>query len=231
MKDIYVDGRYSKMHPTRHVEDSAWKASQVIAMLKKHNVKPAAVCEVGCGAGEILRQLHDRLDDRITYAGYEICPQAIEMCAARQTDRISFTLGDFLTSDGGANYDVLLALDVVEHVENYLEFIKGLKDRAEYKLFTIPLELNVLSILRKLPLKRRLAFGHIHHFSKETALSSLTENNYEIIDCEYLETAFISEPPSLKRFLMKILLRVPCFVNKDWGVRLMGGHGLIILAK
>src|SRR5213075_586346 len=54
---IYQSGEYLDKNPTYHVEDSAWKARQIFQMIEKNRVKPASVCEVGCGAGEILKQL------------------------------------------------------------------------------------------------------------------------------------------------------------------------------
>jgi ubiquinone/menaquinone biosynthesis C-methylase UbiE len=54
---IYTNGDYIKKNPTWHVENSAWKAEQILTMLSKHNLTPQTICEVGCGAGEILAQL------------------------------------------------------------------------------------------------------------------------------------------------------------------------------
>ena len=46
--------------------------------------RPRSICEVGCGAGEILRILHDRLEpDRSV--GFEIAPAAHELCLGRTT--------------------------------------------------------------------------------------------------------------------------------------------------
>ena len=57
--DRYTTGSYLESNPDWHVEDSAWKAEQVQAMLDRHSIAPRTVCEVGCGAGEVLRQLRD----------------------------------------------------------------------------------------------------------------------------------------------------------------------------
>ena len=52
---IYIDGSYANEHPQYHVEDSPWKAQQVLNILNKNRLIVQSVCEVGCGAGEILR--------------------------------------------------------------------------------------------------------------------------------------------------------------------------------
>ena len=54
-KGIYTNGYYLEKNPTWHVEDSSWKAKNIIKMMKRNNIVPKTICEVGCGAGEILR--------------------------------------------------------------------------------------------------------------------------------------------------------------------------------
>jgi SAM-dependent methyltransferase len=229
-RDFYTDGHYRKLNPTWGLEDSAWKATQVLSLIEKHRISARTVCEVGCGGGGILCYLHQNMPKDVNFTGYEISPQAIELCKQKAGERLKYILGDILT-EANAFYDLLLVLDVVEHVEDYFDFLRKLKKRGEFKIFTIPLELSALSILRRLPIERRRAFGHIHHFSKETAIQSLCDCGYEIVDYRYIETAFVSEPSSLKTFINKCALRTACKINLDWGVRIMGGHALLILAK
>lgn len=54
---IYTDGTYFEKNPTWHIEDSAWKANQIQKILSQNKIKPKSICEIGCGAGEILKQL------------------------------------------------------------------------------------------------------------------------------------------------------------------------------
>ena len=58
---MYQSGEYVEKNPTYHVEDSSWKAEQIVRMMKQNQLQPRTVCEVGCGAGEILRQLQTQL--------------------------------------------------------------------------------------------------------------------------------------------------------------------------
>ncbi len=44
---IYEDGAYLKRNHNWHIEDSAWKAQQVVGLLKSE--QPKTVAEVGCG--------------------------------------------------------------------------------------------------------------------------------------------------------------------------------------
>jgi cyclopropane fatty-acyl-phospholipid synthase-like methyltransferase len=105
-------------------------------MLSHADVKPHTVCEVGCGAGEILRQL---MDPGVRFVGYEISPQVHDLSRPRATDRLTFRLGDSL-SDGGrpnAPFDLVLAMDVVERVEDYFGFLRRLRGLGNHKVFHI----------------------------------------------------------------------------------------------
>jgi hypothetical protein len=77
--DRYTGDQYLGDNPDWHVADSAWKAEQILKALE--GARPATICEVGCGAGEILRQLDDRLRPQ-RLVGYEVAPAAIELAEA-----------------------------------------------------------------------------------------------------------------------------------------------------
>ena len=53
---MYNDGEYLKNNPMWHIEDSEWKAEQISKIISRTNLQLKKVCEVGCGAGEILNQ-------------------------------------------------------------------------------------------------------------------------------------------------------------------------------
>src|SRR5262245_60424428 len=166
-QQLYLGGAYLEHNPTYHVEDSPWKAAQVLRMLAKHAIRPGSVCEVGCGAGEVLRQLQQHLLGDTVSHGYDISSQALSLCKTRDNDRLCFFREDFLAKDTEC-YDLLLCLDVLEHVEDYMGFLRRLLARAVNKLFHIPLDLSVQGVLRGTPiLGSREAAGHLHYFMKE----------------------------------------------------------------
>jgi len=43
---MYTQGDYLKKNPTWHIEDSAWKAKNVIRIMKRNNISPKTICEV-----------------------------------------------------------------------------------------------------------------------------------------------------------------------------------------
>ena len=85
------NSRYLHANPTWHVEDSPWKATQILKMIERNKLQPKTVVEVGCGAGEILNQLHQRMADKaIEFSGYEIAPDGFKLCLERKKDRLNY---------------------------------------------------------------------------------------------------------------------------------------------
>ena len=117
---IYLDGEYLAKNPGWHIEESPWKAKQILRMLKKNHIVPRTVCDVGCGAGEVLKQLQESLDGECLFRGYEISPQAFEMCRSKANERLEFKMAD-LCREENVSFDLLLVLDVIEHIERCMD--------------------------------------------------------------------------------------------------------------
>lgn len=226
-EDIYTSGDYAAKNPGWHTEHSAWKASQALRLLQKHNLQPRSVCEVGCGAGEILVQMSQKLDAK--FHGFEISPQAFALTNGRSNSKIEFTLGDLLTIQPPV-FDLVMAMDVFEHVEDYLGFLRALRPRGKRKLFHIPLDVSCLSVLRPFYLQMaRERVGHLHFFTKESALSSLRHCGYQIIDAAYTAVELDLPFSGVKRgnHLRKVIAQF----NPDLASSLLGGFSLLVLAE
>jgi hypothetical protein len=228
---IYQSGEYLEKNPSWHAADSPWKAAQVLKMIRKQDLHPAAVCEVGCGVGEILSNLHAQMPET-NFCGYEVSPQAFEICSAKSNDRLQFTLGDLLETD--ERFDLLLCIDVFEHVPNYLAFLEKLRGHAGHFIFHIPLDLSMLTILRPSRLmKTREGVGHIHMFTAELALAVLKDTNYKVTDSFF--TAGGLELEKNQRRLRTVLANLPRRVlgkiNPRLAARIFGGYSLLVLAK
>lgn len=228
-QNIYLDGAYLENNPLYHVEDSPWKAQQILKMLQRHSLQPGTVCEVGCGAGEVLRQLQLHLPATTTCSGYEISPQAYALCRQRENDRLEFHCADLLEQDTPP-FDLLLCIDVFEHVEDYVGFLRKLRPRAKHKIFHIPLDMSVRSILKCVPIvQARATVGHLHYFMKETALATLRDTGYEIVDHFYTPVS-LERGTTFKSKLGKLPRTALSRVNQDFAVRLLGGYSLMVLA-
>jgi len=228
-QSLYLDGEYLVKNPGWHLEESPWKARQIVRILNRNHLLPKTICDVGCGAGEVLRQLQQVLGDDCVFWGYDISPQAHELAKTRANERLQFRLADFLEE---RNYfDLILALDVIEHLEDYFSFLRGLKQRGRHKLFHIPLDLSVQTVLRKNGLlKRRDLYVHIHYFSKETALRTLTDVGYEIVDYFYTPRS-IELGSGRAQKILKLPRKLGFVLHPDWTSRILGGFSLLVLAE
>jgi SAM-dependent methyltransferase len=182
----YTDGAYLEHAPDWHTGDSEWKAGKVLEMIERHGLQPATVCDVGCGAGEVLARLRSRMSPATRLSGFDISPQAIHLARAKETTNLKFFNLDF-SRDTSEVFDLVLLLDVFEHVPDYLSFLNQLRARGRHFIFHIPLDLHAQSVLRqsRYMLAMRREFGHLHYFTRETALATLVDSGYAVLDHFY----------------------------------------------
>jgi len=228
---MYKDGTYLEHSPSWHEEDSPWKAKHIADLIRRNNVAPRSICDVGCGAGGILASLADDLGQTVQYIGYDISPQAFEICTKKAKENLRFHLGDFLRVEG-EHFDVVMAIDVFEHVEDYMGFLRRLRSKGTFKVFHIPLDLSLQTVFRISPiLGQRATWGHLHYFTKETALATLKDTGYEIVDCVFTKSAIELPNRKWKEKLLKWPRRVFYRVHQDLAARVLGGFSLLVLAK
>ena len=229
-ENVYITGQYLEKNPTWHIGESPWKVRHILPMLQRHHLVPNTVCEVGCGAGEVLRLLQGSMSDACTFWGYDISPQAIALCQEKANERLHFKVADF-RQEQDVFFDLLLVLDVIEHLEDYFSFLRDIQPKGCYKLFHIPLEVSVQGVLRNnIFMQTRELYGHLHHFTKETALRTLEDVGYEVLDYSYSPEY---EMPTITRQtnLMKLPRKLFYALHQDLAVRILGGFRLLVLAK
>jgi len=228
---IYKDGSYIENNPSWHEEHSAWKASHIVKLLEANSVKANSIAEVGCGAGQILVEIEEKMPDVDAFYGFEISPQAYKICKQKEAQKISFDNFDILSNPPQKKYDIAMAIDVFEHVEDYLDFIRKMKVISNYQVFHIPLELSVSSMLRPKTLANaRAEVGHIQFFTKQTALASLEHAGLKIIDVANTSVALevaTNNGAKLMRYPRKFLN----MISPDLTGRILGGTHALVLCE
>jgi len=227
MNDIYNNGEYARNNPGWHDEDAQWKAEKIFALLNKNHIFPKTVCDIGCGTGGVVLSLSKKMK-RTCFLGVDVSKATIEIAKNKESRLIKFSTQKDLIK----TYDLVLAIDVIEHVEDYLTFLRAIRETGKYKIFHIPLTLSILGSLRKNYYSNDLhKVGHLHIFTKDFVLASLEGCGYKIIDFAY--TAPGIERVSLK-FMSQIgkLLRIIFQrVSPDLAPKIFGGFSLMIVAK
>ncbi len=257
-QNLYTSGAYLEKNPLWHADESPWKVKYMLQILAKNRIGPKTICDVGCGTGEVLRLLQERMDEECTFLGYEISPQAFALCQSRANERLHFKLADIRQEDG-SHFDLILLLDVLEHMEDYFSFLREIQPKSEYKIIHIPLDISVWDVLLGRLIRSRDNYGHIHYFTKEVALQMLKDVGYEVVDYLYTWQALSlvdylytwrahslhvwdenkRNPRKLRRKLVDFtasqILAVPkkilFAIHQDFAVRLLGGRRLLVLAR
>lgn len=231
-QSLYTSGKYLNERPDWHSEDSIWKADNVIKLIKQNSLSAKYITEVGCGVGEILNSLHQNMNEDCVFNGYDISPQAIRKAKNLERSRLSFHNKNLLDIKIEQKQDLLLIIDVIEHIEDIFGFLRKIRLYGKYKIFHIPLDLSVLSVARKKPLiLSRNQVGHIHYFNFDLALSILEETGYEV--CDYFLTNGSIELPrkTFKSWMMKFPRKFMNKLSPQYNAHLFGGSSIMILAK
>lgn len=229
-REAFYGEQYLAKSVDWHLSDSPWKASIVMDIYRKNGLQPNTIIDTGCGAGLVLEELL-RLDNHITAAvGYDISPVAIELAKARKNDRLAFVEGNIPPH---ASADLLVMMDVVEHVEDYYGFLRRLIAHGEYFVFHIPLDLCCRTVLKPFVLSRhRESVGHLHYWTEEMVWWMLDDCGYEVVDYQFTKPVIDTErPDGWKRRIKKNLRNLSYTINPSLSSKLWGGYSLLILAK
>lgn len=141
--------------------------------------EPIRVLDVGCGKGDFLRFLAQRRPDWIL--------EGIDL-NDNSHPSIRFLKGEFLDHDfGGAQYDVVTGLAVIEHIEDPHAAVRKMKSMVRpggmLCLMTVDdgsLVYFLSRVFRKMGLRAahdRFYFSHhLHHFSRNSLARLMTLN-------------------------------------------------------
>ncbi len=229
--DIYNDGQYELNNPSWNEPDAALKASWIVLMLKKHKLKPNSICEVGCGNGQILKTLRFELPEATLY-GVDISQRAIEQANRNKEKECSFENADVLdlNFEFKHRYDLLLTIDLIEHLENYFEYLRKIQKSCTYAIFHIPLDMSMWTLFReKMLLESKDRVGHIHNFTEDFICSVLEDMDFEIMEKQFTLPNY--KPNGAKAKIVFAIRNLLFKLNKRFCSKSVGGLSLLVLAK
>ena len=191
IKSMYDNGDYLENNKGWHEEDSPYKAAYVEKMIAKNGIKFNSCADVGCGAGLVTELLAKR------YAGADFCGFDLSNVAKtfwlnRNAENLNFKHKSL--SEEEAVFDLVVCLDVFEHIEDFYGFLRSIKASGRKFIFNIPLDMSVMKVATNGLRYAREEVGHIHYFSEYTALEALNDCGYKIDD-SFLSVAFLLVPP------------------------------------
>jgi SAM-dependent methyltransferase len=237
VSNTYTSGEYLEATgDSWHAEDSPWKADQIMRILGRNGINPGIITEIGCGAGHILGELSKQpyLKD-CQFEGYDISPQAIELCENVGGKNCRFVCKDLLEDidDNTQRSDVLLVIDVFEHVRDYMGFVEKCRKIADYKIYHIPLDIHVSSVMRNAFIRSRYSIGHLHYFTADSAIATLKDTGHEIVDQFYTSVTFgvFKHHRSIKTAIANVPRWFCSKFSLPFTARFFAGYSLLVLAK
>ena len=224
----YTDGQYLEKNRSWHEEDSPYKAGLVKDIIAENHLQPRKIADIGCGSG-LVAELVAQAFPAAQVDGYDISPDAAKFWPARKAPNLSLKLAEYTGID--ERYDIALCLDVVEHVEDYLGFLKDIRPRSRFVIFNIPLDMCVIKLVTPGLRRARENVGHLHYFNAYTAQESVKHAGYSIVDCHIASPIFHTLPRNGFQWLALLPRMALSLIGKTAAATLVGGHSLVVLAE
>lgn len=235
---MYTNGCYRSLHPTWHLEDSVWKARQLLRIFPREFVgRSIGVADLGCGAGYVLSHFCKSLKEleiaEVKLAdGYDISPDPLRE-GRGLFPKLNFINTDITKLRVSPKYDLALSVDVIEHLENPDAFLASLSGCAEYILFHIPLEENWYVKYRSGKDYALRHAGHLHFYDKNSVLKMLRQAHLDIRKYVFtpgFEVEGLTSRKGIVR-MRKNLSRLLYRLSPELASRTIGGISLAVQCK
>ncbi len=124
-----MDKQYESIYHS--AEDTNWwfKARQdfVYRFLKLHAYAPdTRILDIGCGGGGLLSYLQQRGFSKLS--GIDLSPEAIAFCKSRNLSSVTLDDAQYAQTLAEGSFDVIIASDVLEHLQHASEAMQRWKD-------------------------------------------------------------------------------------------------------
>ncbi len=227
----YMDGSYLEETGNWHSEDAHWKAQHILRGMQALGTSVKTVGDIGCGSGDVLAYLAKNLPDIDAFAGWELAPAAFDLTLRHASPKLSF-FNQSLFEAPGQVYDLILAMDVFEHVEDYIGFLKKLRAHGKAFMFHIPLDASAYSVFFEENILRykREKVGHLHYYTKYTALATLEDSGYSIVNHFFTHSKVETPAKGAKEKVKQAVRKAVFGVNPDLCSRTIGGCSLMVTA-
>jgi len=179
------NGKFKILH-----EIQAIRIKYILETLNKKNLNNTTVLDIGCGGGLVSEGL-SKIGATVT--GIDFIKENIKvarMHAKKNNLKINYFVKDFEKEKITSKYDVIIILEVLEHLKNWEEFIKKIKLNLNKNgtLIISTINRNLVSkfltldigenLLKLIPLNTHTFYKFIKPEELEQVLSS---NNFENI--------------------------------------------------
>lgn len=181
-------------------EMADFRKKQFGEFVKKYSLKGKKIVEIGCGKGEYISIMQET---GVKAYGLEYLAESVKQC----NDKGLAVSKGFIESGGDrlkdTPFDAFFILNFLEHLPKINLTLAGicnnLSDGA-VGLVEVP---NFDMILRK-KLFSEFIGDHLFYFTKQTLISTLQQNGFEVIECSEVWHDYISSAVVRKREMLDI---------------------------
>ncbi len=229
-EDRYTSGDYWAKNESDHELDVEFKVSNALKLLARNDFSPESILDVGCGSGKHAYLLS--IQYGVPTVGLDISEHALAY-ARRTYCRSNLEFLRIPVAEYPDKAHLGIMFDVFEHVDDYWGFLRAARPRADYWLFNIPLDMTTLSITTASYMKARAQVGHLHYFSELSAIATLEDCGYGIVDRRFANHVLhgLKTAPSFKRVIAALPRLGLMALGESFAVRLLGGASLMVLCK
>ncbi|MEA1929907.1 MAG: class I SAM-dependent methyltransferase [Patescibacteria group bacterium] len=225
---------YIDKNPDLNDSDIKDKIDAIDRVLSPTRMKFGAILDLACGSGKILLSLSSRcLSKRNT--GVDISEKIINI--ARENDfenKVNWVVSDIFNLEPD-NYELILAIDILEHVEDDLKLLNHAKTLGGFMVVKVPIEDNLVNKLVKL-LSFRLVdehrytedrYGHIHHYSEGGVMDLIDKSDWGLVSKVYLP---LPKRSKLSWEILRIILFPIWYMSEPLYLKVNGGFLILALA-
>jgi ubiquinone/menaquinone biosynthesis C-methylase UbiE len=196
MNDIYSSGEYIELNPTLHNEDSFFKYSNIQNILKKSNILKDnisyKILDIGGGNGQVGKYFCEYLFLNHIEFEFHALDLSEEMLNIQKSNNqyLSKVYSGELEALA-EHYDIVLMIDVIEHIVDYNVFLSELNRKSSFIIFNIPIEKNVFDRMRNIYLKcgyykeQFRTLGHVNFYTYSSSIK-LLRAYFELIELDFV---------------------------------------------
>lgn len=232
MENRYTDGTYFSQNPSWHEEDAPWKLAHILRALQEaHLAGFSNVLDAGCGSGGIIKHWASKVP-HIRFTGWDISPQAHALALRNAPSNVRFIQSP---NPPQGFFDLALAVDVIEHLEEPAMWLTRVGATAPYLVLHVPLDLSLRSRLNPQLLEdEKKAVGHIQFFTSSSLKKILRAQNFQLL-CAHYTNKYVERPPKLIHFKSRVGMCIRqaahFLLPRAWAAYLIGGYSLMLVVK
>jgi SAM-dependent methyltransferase len=210
---IYTGASYQEKNPDWHLADAGNKAIDILfafAPIVAACPKGVRVADLGAGVGGVLNELLKLWPARfpgvpISATGFEIAPTAVE--AGRRLHP-GLDLREKLPTSEDGFFDVIMYIDVLEHLENPWEVLRNARQTASHLVVRQPLLENYSTFRTNNYEHQWSSYGHIGFFNYRSFLNMMRLTGWRPKEIRLLAPWELVGAPSRPGLLRRLAIKV-----------------------